>query len=352
MTIRRYPTKEISNAIHKSVEHLIKHQKVMISVSGGSDSDVMIDIILRAIEDNNYLKEDLDLHFVFFDTGIEYEATKRHLNYLESKYNIKIERIRAITPVPLGCKRYGVPFLTKFVSEMIERLQDNNFDFENDGNKSFEELMLKYPKNKSALMWWCDGYNRDGYSSSSSRFSISAMPYLKEFMIQNPPNFKISNKCCQGAKKDNAKIYNEKNNIEMQCIGVRKAEGGIRQTAYKNCFSEKTDNLVAQFRPLFWFSNEDKKIYDKKYNIKHSDCYEVWGFKRTGCAACPFGSGFNKELEVIKKYEPKLYNACINIFGNSYKYTNDYKNFKEKMKSINKNIKKQCKGQISIDDLL
>lgn len=152
----------------------------------------MLDMIIKVAK-----IEDIDLskfHFVFFDTGIEYKATKEHLDYLETKYNIKIERIRAKVPVPLGCKKYGVPFISKFISEMISRLQRHNFDFQNDGGKDFEFLIKKYPKCKSALNWWC---NRNGKKSS---FNISKSKLLKEFMIQNPPNFKISQKCCTGAK--------------------------------------------------------------------------------------------------------------------------------------------------------
>lgn len=112
----------------------------------------MLDLLLKTCDNKN------KLHFVFFDTGIEYAATKEHLEYLENKYNIKIERQRAKVPVPLGCKTYGQPFLSKFVSQMIERLQKKNFDFANDGNKSFDELMEKYPNEKGALTWWCNEY--------------------------------------------------------------------------------------------------------------------------------------------------------------------------------------------------
>ena len=50
---------------------------------------------------------------------------------------------------------------------------------------------------------------------------------------------------------------------------------------------------------------------------------------RTGCAGCPFGRDFEKELEIIKKYEPQLYKAVTNIFGDSYEYTRKYRKFKE-----------------------
>jgi 3'-phosphoadenosine 5'-phosphosulfate sulfotransferase (PAPS reductase)/FAD synthetase len=58
------------------------------SISGGKDSDVMLDIIYRV----DYTKK---VKYVFFDTGIEYNATKQHLDYLENKYGIIIERLKS-----------------------------------------------------------------------------------------------------------------------------------------------------------------------------------------------------------------------------------------------------------------
>ena len=60
---------------------------------------------------------------------------------------------------------------------MIERLQRHNFQWE---DKPFDTLYKKYPKCKSALMWWCNAHPQ------GSRFNISVNKYLKEFIIQTP----------------------------------------------------------------------------------------------------------------------------------------------------------------------
>ena len=86
------------------------------------------------------------------------------------------------------------------------------------------------------------------------------------------------------------------------------------------------------YRPLFWFSDADKVEYDQHYGIVHSDCYEVWGMKRTGCAGCPFGKEFEEELELTRKYEPNFHKAANKIFGQSYDYTRKYLQFREEMK--------------------
>ena len=57
------------------------------SISGGSDSDIMLDLIYR-------IDEQKKVTYVWFDTGLEYKATKEHLKYLEERYGIEIRRER------------------------------------------------------------------------------------------------------------------------------------------------------------------------------------------------------------------------------------------------------------------
>lgn len=297
------------------------YKRIICSISGGADSDVMLDICSKCDKDNK-------IDYIWFDTGLEYEATKKHLKYLEDKYGINIKTYKAIKPIPNTCKEYGQPFISKKISDNISRLQKYNFKWE---DKSFEELYKEYPKCKSALRWWCNAWGEN------SRFNINKTKYLKEFMIANPPWFKISHKCCQFAKKDVIHKCISDNSYDLNIYGVRKSEGGARATAYKNCFTSKSDSnkSYAEYRPIFYYTNQDKIDYENQFNILHSKCYTEYGLKRTGCAGCPFGKDFEFELNVIQKYEPKLYKAVNNIFGDSYKYTRMYNDFKKKCKGEN-----------------
>lgn len=78
-------------------------------------------------------------------------------------------------------------------------------------------------------------------------------------------------------------------------------------------------------------------MYENFFAIKHSDCYTKYGMKRTGCVGCPFNRELDKDLIAIKKYEPNLYKAAVNIFGKSYEYTAKYREFCKKMKAQEKN---------------
>ena len=90
------------------------------------------------------------------------------------------------------------------------------------------------------------------------------------------------------------------------------------------------------YRPIFWYTDGDKRDYEKFYGVRHSHGYTEYGLKRTGCVGCPFNPRITEELENIKKYEPNLYTAAIHIFGQSYKYTRKYWEFVKMRKSQEK----------------
>lgn len=285
--------------------------------AGGGDSDVMIDMLLRC-----GAKDKTD--FVFFNTGLEYAATLEHLEELEQKYDIVIHRVNAMKPIPSCVKEYGVPFWSKFASEMIYRLQSHNFQWE---DKPFDVLIQKYPRCKSALKWWCNVT-----CDSTTQYAIKRAPYLKEFMIAHPPTFKISNKCCTYAKKKVFAVFVKDKQYDLSCLGIRHSESGIRAAVYKTCFSE--GNGTDYFRPIFWLRDVDKEEYCNHYGVTHSKCYTQYGLTRTGCFGCPFGKNFEDELRSIQEFEPKLYIAAQNIFGKSYEYTRQYLEFRDKMKVL------------------
>lgn len=177
----------IAEALLKANTILDRHDRIVCSVSGGSDSDIMLDLLEK-------VKGDKQIKYVWYDTGLEYQATKDHLKYLEDKYGIEIERIKPKKTIPTCVAEYGVPFISKFVSDRIQQLQAHNFKWE---DKPFEELVRNYPDCCFSLRWWCNV----GPEHGIKQFNIDYNKWLKEFLISNPPPFRISNKCCYYAKK-------------------------------------------------------------------------------------------------------------------------------------------------------
>lgn len=302
---------EVFDSLVKTATKIRNYDNILCAISGGSDSDILLDMF-------SMLDFEKKVHYVFFDTGLEYAATKEHIKLLQQKYGVEIKTEKAVKPIPLCCRTYGQPFISKQVSEFISRLQRYCFKWE---DKPLEELLLEYPKCRAALRWWCNDFGE------KSSFNIERNKYLKEFMIENPPTFRISNKCCTYAKKKVAQRYIKQNEIDLNVTGVRKAEGGTRATAYKSCFTVKSEG-ADEYRPIFWYKQENKEVYERHYGVTHSRCYRDYGLKRTGCAGCPFGRDFENELKIIKKHEPKLYKAVNNIFGDSYRYTRKYRAYR------------------------
>ena len=310
-------TIEIAIANTKSILTSYASGNVACSVSGGSDSDCVIDMLEKCKPGK------MQIRYFWIDTGIEYKATKDHLNYLEAKYKICIERIRSIKSIPVCCKEYGQPFISKYVSAQCYSLQRNGFKWE---NKPVDVLLKEYPSCQSAIKWWCNYYTGDTTDKSTSIYNIAHNNHLKEFIISNPPTFKISGMCCDVVKKITSRKFVRENKIDLLIMGLRRAEGGVRSVAYKSCYTASDDSYDT-YRPVFFFTDKDKEEYKEAFDIKNSDCYERYGMTRTGCAGCPFALDLEDVLKISEVFEPDLNKVCKHIFADSYEYTRQYKLF-------------------------
>ena len=293
----------------------------MVTYSSGSDSDIMADIIELVKPPDNCG----EIRYIFFDTGLEYDATLRHIAETEQKYGIAVERIKSKKSIPVACREHGVPFICKDASSMLGRLQAHNFDWHDTAESATPD---KYGRCKSALDWYfC---RRASSANGKPMFEINRFKLLREYIMANPPDFKISDKCCYYTKKNVSKEFDKKFKPDLKIIGMRQAEGGRRAGSIKNCFTPAINGNVANYRPLWFWSDADKKVYKKWRNIQYSDCYEIWGLNRTGCVGCPCSSKVLQELQTAKQYEPNKVKAAYAVFGKSYEYRAAYNDFKKR----------------------
>lgn len=306
------PHINIVNAFAKCWDVLGRYNKPIVSISGGADSDIVLDMVHKLDEEHKAV-------YVWYNTGLEYQATRKHLDFLEQKYSITIERVNPVKPIVLTVKEYGYPFLSKFVSDRIYSLQKNSFDFKS-GN-SYEEDAAKYLKCHSRIMWWHNVHRCITYNIAKNKL-------LKEFISANPPEFNISSKCCYYSKKRPAQLFVRSHNGDLNIIGTRKAEGGVRRLT-QNCFTQNVREDYAVYRPIFWFTSKDKAAYEHIFGVTHSECYTVYGMKRTGCAGCPYSPRLWDELDIMRRFEPGLVRAAENVFAPVYEYTKKYRDYKE-----------------------
>ena len=315
-------------------KRLVEHPHAICSYSGGSDSDIMIDVVERA----RALFDLPPVKYVFFNTGLEMKATKDHVRATAEKYGVEIEEIRPKVNIVLATRRYGIPFVSKIMSGGLEEWQrkgvplsiaDEYAEAEDKAAKR-AELRQRYPKCESLINFLCC-CNKDGEPRPNIQLVINSSKYMLDFLKQNPPDFKISARCCDYCKKQIA--HKVQKDYEMIITGERRDEGGMRSVPRQGeansamCFGE-TGNGQWRLRPLYYVSDKDKTWYKEYYGIRYSDAYEVYGLTRTGCCGCPISYKAVDDLELIRPYEPNVVKAAWHIFGDSYRFRQRYNAYK------------------------
>lgn len=324
-------------------KRLTEHPNAICSYSGGADSDIMIDIIERTRETFGLQP----IKYVFFNTGLEMKATKDHVKEVSAKYGVEIEEVRPEISIIQSARIHGIPFVSKIMSSGLSEWQKKGiplsiaeeYDQAEDKAAKRKELKERYPKCESVINFLCC-CNSAGEPRPNIQLVINSSKYMRDFIGDYPPDFKISAKCCDYCKKNIA--HKVQKGYDMVITGERRDEGGMRSVPRKDCttmcFTETTNGQY-RLRPLYYVSDSDKAWYKEQYNIKYSDAYEVYGLTRTGCCGCPISYKAVEDLEKIRPYEPNVVKAAWNIFGKSYEYRKKYNEYKKNRREIEKTQK-------------
>ncbi len=333
---------------------LMQHPKAICSYSGGADSDILIDLI----ESTRALFPSLlpPVKYVFFNTGLEMKATKDHVKATAKKYGVEIEECRPKISIVQAARTYGIPFVSKIMSAGLSDWQKKGVplsiaeEYEQAEDKAAKrkELKERYPQCESLINFLCC-CNSAGEPRPDIQLVINSSKYMRDFIGEYPPDFKISAKCCDYCKKQIA--HKVQKDYEMIITGERRAEGGMRSVPRKDCttmcFTETSEGQF-RLRPLYYVTDSDKAWYKERYNIQYSDAYKVYGLTRTGCCGCPISYKAVDDLEMIRPYEPNVVKAAWNIFGKSYDYRAKYNAYKEARKQAEKCGEKDSKNQIRL----
>ena len=313
-------------------KRLREHPNAICSYSGGSDSDIMIDIIERTRQIFNLPP----VKYIFFNTGLEMAATKRHVAETAIKYGVEIAVERPKINIVNATRYRGQPFISKIMSQGLESWQAkgvplsiaDEYDAAEDKAAKRAELSTRYPKCESLINFICC-CNSAGEPRPNIQLVINSSKYMRDFITEHPPAFYISAKCCDYCKKQLA--HRVQKSFDMIITGERRDEGGMRSVPRKDCstmcFTETADGQY-RLRPLYYVSDADKAWYKAEYGIRYSDAYEVYGLTRTGCCGCPISYKAVEDLERIRPYEPNVVKAAWAIFGDSYRYRQQYNAYK------------------------
>ena len=285
-------------------KRLVQYPSAICSYSGGSDSDIMIDLI----EQTRALFGLPPIKYVFFNTGLEMQATKDHVKYTAEKYGVEIQEVRPKISIVTASRKYGIPFVSKIMSGGLHDWQVKKVplsiaeEYEQAEDKAAKraELKERYPKCESLINFLCC-CNSKGEPRPNIQLVINSSKYMRDFIGEYPPNFKISAKCCDYCKKEPAHLVQK--DYDMIITGERRDEGGMRSVPRKDntslCFTEMSSGQY-RLRPLYYVSDADKAWYKEYYNIRYSDAYEVYGLTRTGCCGCPISYKVIDDLEKIR----------------------------------------------------
>lgn len=336
---------------------LREHPKAICSYSGGADSDILIDLIETARKIAPSLPP---VKYVFFNTGLEMKATRDHVKATAEKYGVEIMEARPKVNIVKAVRTYGIPFVSKIMAGGLDEWQKkgiplsigDEYDAAEDKHAKRQELSERYPHCESLINFLCC-CNRAGDPRPDIQIVINSSKYMRDFIAEYPPDFKISARCCDYCKKQVA--HRVQKYYEMIITGERRDEGGMRSVPRKDntalCFTE-TSSGKYRFRPLYYVSNKDKAWYKETFGVRYSDAYEVYGLTRTGCCGCPISYKAVEDLEKIGKYEPNIKKAAWNIFGKSYEYRKKYIEYKQRRMEKEKREKNEIPGQMTIEDML
>ena len=341
-------------------KRLKEHPNAMCSYSGGSDSDIM----LHMIETVRKIFNLPPIKYYFFETGLEMEATRRHVRETAELYGVEIQTVRPKKNIVQATREYGQPFVSKIMSAGLEAVQKKNipltiadeYDQAGDKAEKRKELKSRYPGCEQAINFLCC-CNSAGEPRPNIQLVINSSKYMLDFIKENPIPFRISNHCCDICKKQPAHAIEKQ--FDMVITGERRDEGGMRSVPRADsstmCFTETAAGKF-RLRPLYYVSDADKQWYKDYYGIRYSDAYEVYGLKRTGCCGCAISARAVADLELIRPYEPNVVKAAWAIFGDSYRYRAKYNEYKAMRREQEKarmqgTTQAELPGQITWEDV-
>lgn len=357
-----YDAPEKFQAIQSIIAKRLKeHPNAMCSYSGGSDSDIMV----HMIETVRKIFSFPPVKYFFFETGLEMEATRRHVRETAELYGVEIQTVRPKKNIVQATREYGQPFVSKIMSAGLEAVQKKNiplsiadeYDQAEDKAAKRKELKERYPGCEQAINFLCC-CNSAGEPRPNIQLVINSSKYMLDFIRENPIPFRVSNHCCDICKKQPAHAIEKQ--FDMVITGERRDEGGMRSVPRSDsstmCFAETAAGKF-RLRPLYYVSDADKQWYKDYYGIRFSDAYEVYGLKRTGCCGCAISARAASDLKLIRPYEPNVVKAAWAIFGDSYRYRAKYNEYKamrrEQEKALNQPVERVAPlpGQMIFDGM-
>lgn len=287
------------------------YKEILISFSGGKDSTVLLDIVLKVHKEMN-----CKIYLVpAYAIEITFPETIKFIKSTVEKYREKYEYLKLPLLVPPKMswnkilKIKGFPIFSKQVSVMINRLKNAN--------------------TANNLTRWAFGiYETARFKLSKNRLFLldEDLTYFEDDQ-GNRIQYDFSEKCCDyvkgGLKHDKRPSF----------VGTMADESLLRKKSWIDNGCNVFNSKHPVSRPLSIWNYNNVWEYIKIYKL---DINEVYGydkethnidnlrFTRLGCSACPFGSTFEEVIHRRVSSNDKLSEdkKHWNRFEKLYEYNN------------------------------
>jgi len=255
----------------------------IVSVSGGKDSTVTLSIAIDRVGEEN-------VRAIYCDTGNENPIVYEYLDYLEERFGIKIDRLKADFSSRVLAKR-------QFIANDQRKGRRNGRKIRWSNKAKRRALAVLYPSGNPFLdlcMW------KGRFPSRKAQFCTSDLKVEMATAFQH------------------ALIEEGFNVVSWQ--GVRRDESRNRMNAKK---MERLTEGIYAFRPLVEWTAKQVFQYHDDHNITPNPLYSL-GMSRVGCMPCinankaelrQISSRFPEIIERIVDWEYKV--GCCSRLGYS-----------------------------------
>jgi 3'-phosphoadenosine 5'-phosphosulfate sulfotransferase (PAPS reductase)/FAD synthetase len=264
---------------------------IAVSLSGGVDSEVLIDMARRL-----YPK----IPAVFSNTGLEMPEIVEFVRTFPNVIEVRPEH--SFKWVVDNC---GYPVVSKRVARYIR-------DCQNPTERNARSRQLR--------MTGISSVTQPGKYQASMK-----IPEKWKFLIDAP--FKVSEKCCDWIKKKPLDKYLKANGLfAMTAEMADDSERRTQTYMMTGCNNYGGDHPKSM--PMGFWTRQDVLAYIKVFNLPYCSVYgdivcdpitkrlETTKEQRTGCMFCMFGVHMEKHpnrFERMKVSHPKHYAVCMNI---------------------------------------
>jgi 3'-phosphoadenosine 5'-phosphosulfate sulfotransferase (PAPS reductase)/FAD synthetase len=258
---------------------------VTVSVSGGKDSAVLLDLARRCYP---------DIEAVYVNTGLDFPEVRR--------FAIDTPNVTVLQPkmrFPEVVNEYGWCYPSKDVA-----------------------LTIYYARKGSG--WAKDrlaGVNADGTPSKWRETH-----YKKWAFLLNAP-YKISANCCGIMKESPLEKY-ERQSGKHPMVGTMAVESERRRQAWFKTGCNNFNGKHPVSKPLSFWTNDDVLRYIRETGLPIASVYgdivkeskgrlSTTGEQRTGCVFCPVGCHRDKinRFQRLAVSHPKLHEYCMDSLG-------------------------------------